>query len=58
MFSPTVTELPRRLEAISPDSFAGTVHLPAPVADPRVLDNVVQLRPIAAPAYGSGLTAA
>jgi len=58
MFSPIVTELPRRLEAISPDTFAGTGHLPAPVAAPRVLDNVVQLRPLAAPAYGSGLAAA
>jgi hypothetical protein len=60
MFSPTVTELPRRLEPISPDTFndAGRVPpngRPSPSDSPAGFDNVVVLRPAAA---GARLAAA
>lgn len=50
MFSPTVTELPRRLEPISRDTFNDGVRRPAPgrprPAGSRVLpSNVIELRP-------------
>jgi hypothetical protein len=57
MFSPTVTELPRRLEPISRDTFndagrsAPTPSRPAP-------SNVIELRPLASGARGIGLAAA
>jgi hypothetical protein len=57
MFSPTVTELPRRLEPISRDTFndAGrstpTPSRPAP-------SNVIELRPPATGARSLGLAAA
>jgi hypothetical protein len=55
MFSPNVTELPRRLEPISRDTFndAGRVPpngRPSPGEARAVLGNVVQLRPAAASA--------
>jgi hypothetical protein len=56
MYSPTVTELPRRLEPISRDTFndAGR-RVPAP--RPSSPNNVVQLRP-SVPARLHGLAAA
>ena len=54
MFSPTVTELPRRLESISRDTFNDA---PAASAAAR-LDNVIELFPAAADAHRPGLAAA
>jgi hypothetical protein len=57
MFSPTVTELPRRLEPISRDTFndagrnAPTPSRPSP-------SNVIELRPAAAGVRHAGLAAA
>ncbi len=57
MFSPTVTELPRRLESISRDTFndagrtAPTPSRPSPA-------NVIELRPAASGARSFGLAAA
>jgi hypothetical protein len=47
MTTPRVTELPRRLEPSSPDTFLGTRAAPAAPAacDTRPLATVVQLRP-------------
>jgi hypothetical protein len=44
MYSPTVTELPRRLEPISRDTFNDAVRL-APTPRRPSPSNVVQLRP-------------
>jgi len=57
MFSPTVIELPRRLEPISRDTFndagrtAPTPRRPSP-------SNVIELRPVAPGVRGLGLAAA
>jgi hypothetical protein len=57
MFSPTVTELPRRLEPISRDTFndagrsAPTPRRPSP-------SNVIELRPVAATVRRVDLAAA
>jgi hypothetical protein len=57
MYSPTVTELPRRLEPISRDTFNdASRRAPAPPRRPSP-SNVVQLRP-AGPARVAGLAAA
>jgi hypothetical protein len=58
MFSPTVTELPRSLEPISPDTFnePGRVAPASPGGDRR--GNVVALRPVADGARRQGLAAA
>ena len=50
MFSPTVTELPRRLEPISRDTFNDVGRIPpagrpSPSGTLALPDNVVQLRP-------------
>ena len=56
MFSPTVTELPRRLEPISPDTFndGGSAYAP----EPAPLSNVFELRPASALVRRVALTAA
>jgi len=63
MFSPTVTELPRRLEPISRDTFndAGRAFQPgrpSPSGARAGLENVVLLRPAAAVAPRADLAAA
>ena len=55
MFSPTVTELPRRLEPISPDTFndGGSAALA-----PALPSNVIELRPAVYVARSPALAAA
>lgn len=57
MFSPTVTELPRRLEPISPDTFNDAGRT-APTPSRPSPSNVIELRPAAAGARTFGLAAA
>ena len=57
MFSPTVTELPRRLEPISRDTFSDAGRTAPPPSRPSP-SNVVELRPAATGAQGFGLAAA
>jgi hypothetical protein len=57
MFSPTVTELPRRLEPISRDTF-NDAGLGAPSPSRPAPSNVIELRPLASGARGLGLAAA
>jgi hypothetical protein len=51
MFSPTVTELPRRLEPISRDTF-NDAGLSTPSPSRPAPSNVIELRPAASRALG------
>lgn len=57
MFSPTVTELPRRLEPISRDTF-NDAGRSAPTPSRPSPGNVIELRPAASRALVAGLAAA
>lgn len=57
MFSPTVTELPRRLEPISRDTF-NDAGRSAPTPRGPLPANVIELRPAAMGARSVGLAAA
>ena len=57
MFSPTVTELPRRLESISPDTF-NDAGRSAPSPSRPSPSNVIELRPMAPRVRSSELAAA
>ncbi len=57
MFSPTVTELPRRLESISRDTFNDAGRT-APSPSRPSPSNVIELRPAASGARSIGLAAA
>jgi hypothetical protein len=57
MYSPTVTELTRRLESISRDTFNDAGRT-APTPSRPSPSNVVELRPAAGRVVGLGLAAA
>jgi hypothetical protein len=56
MFTPTVTELTRTLEPVSPDTFGEALH-DAPLDTPPALANVVRLRPRLTAVPGPGTVA-
>ncbi len=58
MFSPTVTELPRRLEPISHDTFNDAARTAPPFPSHPSPSNVIELRPAATGARSFGLAAA
>jgi hypothetical protein len=57
MFSPTVTELPRRLEPISRDTF-NDAGRSTPTPSRPLPGNVIELRPAASGVRVAGLAAA